>query len=632
MSRIQRRPSGYPYEPPRPRSPWAWGGAILLLGTLVAGLIGAAALLWRHLDVDSLLQAATGAPPPAVVEMVAEVPLPELTTTVSWTAHLYVPEHNAGFFPEPHYHSDLTERWGALLIDIGAGIRHVRGAAALDSLRAGELLVIPAAVCLDDDERSAIRRHVDRGGHLLATWALGARDAECEWVGFRFLKNLTDADAAGTLAGEPPTYMALPHGSVLAAGLPPGLRIELKTEPWITLRSGSSGIFWTDWALNPLGAPGGGAAGAAIARTDESGARIVWFGWRMDVAASERDQRLIERVAQNSALWAAGHLLAEVEPWPGGYRAAMAVTQDVEHSFRNSRRLAERFDAMDVPVTFYVVTQLAADYPEMARVLLAAGEVGTHGVDHRQIAGRLWGMQLAGLGQARDDVAGWTGVPPLGVRPPRELFDNYTLEAWRRSGGLYLAASNGARTAAPEIFDSPAGPVVVLPRVVDDDYTVMVTRGARSPDSLQAALLGALEKMRSLGGLDLVTLHTQLIDSDRRVDAVESTVRAAQAAGDVWIARASDIAVWWLARSGLELQVRERVDHSAVLSVRNSGADTVAAAWLHVYLPEERATYAAPEIGEIILESEYGPWGLRVKLPALAPGESLDILLPRRSA
>jgi hypothetical protein len=161
---------------------------------------------------------------------------------------------------------------------------------------------------------------------------------------------------------------------------------------------------------------------------------------------------------------------------------------------------------------------------------------------------------------------------------------------------------------------------------------VMVTRGETSPDSLRATFLGSLEKVRWLGGLDLLTVHTQLIDSDSRVDAVESAVRAAQEAGDVWIARASDIAVWWLGRSGLQLQVRERVDHSAVLSVRNSGADTVASAWLRVYLPGERATYAAPEIGEIILESEYGPWGLRVKLPALAPGESLDILLPRRSA
>ena len=67
----------------------------------------------------------------------------------------------------------------------------------------------------------------------------------------------------------------------------------------------------------------------------------------------------------------------------------------------------------------------------------------------------------------------------------------------------------------------------MLPRVVDDDYAVMIVRGKTSPDSLESALLSALHKMRSLGGLQLVTLHTQLIDNERRVDAVESVVRAA---------------------------------------------------------------------------------------------------------
>jgi peptidoglycan/xylan/chitin deacetylase (PgdA/CDA1 family) len=598
---------------------------------LVAGLIGAAVILWRYIDVDAVLQAATGEMPAPVTEMVADVPLPALTNTVSWTAHLYVPEHNAGFFPVARYHSDLNERWGALLVDIGAGIQHVRGAAALDSLGGAGLLVVAAAVCLDDDERDAIRRHVDSGGHMIATWALGVRDAECEWDGYRFLKDMTDADAAGTMAGLPPTYLTVPRGGVFSAGLPPGLRVELKTEPWVTVRSASSSVFWTDWALNPLSAPGGGAAGAAIARTTAEGSRIVWFGWRMDVAATERDRELLRRIAQNSALWAAGHVVADVDPWPDAHRSAMSVTQDVEHSFRNSRRLAERFAANHVPVTFFVVTQLAAEHPELAEVLSAAGEVATHSVDHRQVAGRLWSGQLAGLRQARIDVEGWMGVAPVGFRPPREVFDEYTLEAWRRSGGLYLAGSNYARTAAPEIFDTPAGPLVVLPRVVDDDYAVMVTRGETSPDSLRATFLGSIEKVRWLGGLDLLTVHSQLIDSYSRVDVVEAAVRAAQATGDVWIAQASDIADWWRHRSELKLQVHERVARSAVLSVSNNGTNAVSSAWLHVYLPEDRETYAAPEVREAIIDSYYDPWGLRVKVPTIAPGETIEILLPRRA-
>jgi peptidoglycan/xylan/chitin deacetylase (PgdA/CDA1 family) len=619
-------------EPPRPRTPWTWGAAILLLGALVAGLVGAAILLWRYIDVDSLIEAASDEAPPAVEEFVAEVPLPELPATAAWTAHIYISQRTAAFFPDPNYYPALIDRWESILAGLGADIGLLNGAPSIEELPAAELLVIPAAVCLEEGEREAIRRRVDDGGHLLVTWALGARDENCDWLGFDYLRDLAGAETAGTLEGEPPTYIVVPHGSVVAAGLPPGSRLELRTEPWITLRAGGSNVFWSDWALNPLSAPEGGVGSGAITHTTLSGTRIAWFGYRLDVAASRGDQRLLDRLAQNAALWAAGHVLAEVDPWPSGHRAAMAVTQDVEHSFNNSRRLAEGLSELDVPLTFFVVTQLARAHPELAGMLAAAGELGSHGVDHRQIAGRGWGTQLAGVNQARADMAEWSGELPLGFRPPRELFDSLTLEAWRRSGGLYLAASNSARSAAPAIFDLRSGRVVVLPRVVDDDYTIIVSRGQTRPDSLRAAFVASLEKMRALGGLNLVTLHSQLIDSRREVEAIASAAQAARDAGDVWLARTSEIAEWWLARSELELTVRERDDRSAILYVRNNGASAVESVWLHVYLPEEPATFAAPELGDIILESHYGLGGLRVRLPTIEAGASLEILLPRRPA
>jgi peptidoglycan/xylan/chitin deacetylase (PgdA/CDA1 family) len=619
-------------EPPRERTAWTWGAAIVLLGALVAGLVGGAILLWRHIDVDMLLEAATEEAPPPVDEFVAEVTLPELPATIGWTAHIYMSQRSASFFPDPDYYPALIDRWESILTGVGADVSLVSGAAGVEALPTGDVLAIPAAVCLEEGEREAIRRRVEDGGHLLVTWALGARDENCDWVGYDYLRDLAGAETAGTLEGEPPTYLVVPHGSVVAAGLPPGSRLELRTEPWITLRAGVSNVFWSDWALNPLSAPEGGVGGGAIARTTLSGTRIAWFGYRLDVAAGPRDQRLLDRLAQNAALWAAGHVLAEVDPWPAGYRAAMAVTQDAEHSFKNGRRLAEGLSELDVPLTFFVVTQLARAHPELAEVLAAAGELGSHSVDHRQIGGRVWGAQLAGISRARADMATWSGELPLGFRPPRELFDSLTLEAWRRSGGLYLAASNGARSAAPEIFDVRSGRVVVLPRVVDDDYTIIVTRGQTRPDSLYGAFVAGLEKMRTLGGLSLVTTHSQLIDSKRRVEAVASAARAAQDAGDVWLARTSEIAEWWLARSELQLTLRERDDRSAILRVRNNGTSAVESAWLHVYLPEDGATFAAPELGDIILESHYEAGGLRVRLPTVGSGESLEILLPRRPA
>ncbi len=596
------------------------------------GLLSAAVFLWRFIDIDSVLEAATLAPPPRVVDVTPDLSLPQLTGTAPWVANLYVSRNSAVFFPDKTYYAKLAARWDGLLETAGARVRHISGAEAVEALDADELLVVPAAVCLSDEDRAALARHVERGGHLLASWATGARGADCAWLGYDFMSELANAEAVGTLERRSPTFMAIPYGSPLAAGLPPGIRIELRNEPWIAARTPTSTAFWSDWALNPRAGPYGGVAAAATAVTHDAGGRVAWFGFRLDMGASEYDQQLIDRFVQNAALWAAGHVIADVDPWPGGYRTAMAVTQDVEHDFGNSRLLARRFADIEAPITFFVVSKLVRQDADLAEALLAAGEVGSHSVDHRQVAGRLWGNQLAALRQARNDVRGWTGERPLGLRPPREIYDQFTLEAWRRYGGLYVAGTNRARSAAPEIFTVPSGPVVVLPRVVDDDYAVMVVRGRNSADSLQAALLAALNKMRSLGGLNLVTLHTQLIDSPPRVDAVESVVRTAREAGDVWVAGTAELADWWMRRSQLEVRVRERTDLSAIVSVRNAGQLPISSAWVHVHLPGDAATYAAPEMGEDILDSEYGRSGLRIKLPTLAPGQFFNILLPRHAS
>ncbi|NIR45867.1 MAG: polysaccharide deacetylase family protein [Gemmatimonadetes bacterium] len=620
-------------EPGRGRQPWAWAGALLLLGTLAAGLIGAAATLWRYVDVDRLLEAAEDSPP-SFERPVAPVALPEPPATREWTAHLYRSAPSAAFFPDTGYHDELVARWTDLVREAGARVRSIAHAAAVDSLPPGATLVMPAALCLDSAERAAVVGHIERGGHLLASWALGARDGGCEWVGYEYLRRLTEAEAAATLEPEPPTYLTAVHGHALTAGLPPGLRIELRAEPWISLRSVGTAAFWSDRSLNPRpapGGPGGGAATSALATRTKAGGRIAWLGFRLDVGAESRDQRMVDHLARNAALWAGGHVVAEIEPWPGGARSALAVTQDVEHSFKNSRRLAERMAAIDAPVTFFVVSGLASEHPDLADALAGAGELASHSVDHRQMAGRGWASQLAGAMQTRADIEAWSEGAPLGLRPPREAYDSLTLAAWRRAGGRYIAASNGAGSVVPGVFELESGPLVVLPRVVDDDYTVIVARGRTSPDSLAATFLNGLQKMRSLGGLDLLTVHTQLMNSGRRLAAVESAVAAAREMGDVWVAPAAEIADWWLARSELELRMEGRQDGGTVLRLRNGGTSRVTSAWMHVYLPEDRGTYAAPEIGRLIPESHFEQDGLRVRLPALEPRASLEILLPRRS-
>ncbi len=76
--------------------------------------------------------------------------------------------------------------------------------------------------------------------------------------------------------------------------------------------------------------------------------------------------------------------------------------------------------------------------------------------------------------------------------------------------------------------------------------------------------------------------------------------------------------------------MKERPDRSLELSVRNDGVEPMSAVRLRVHLPEDGSRYAAPELGDRTLESQYAGSGLVVSLPTVGPDESLTILLPRR--
>nr|NIU72508.1 polysaccharide deacetylase family protein [Gammaproteobacteria bacterium] len=62
----------------------------------------------------------------------------------------------------------------------------------------------------------------------------------------------------------------------------------------------------------------------------------------------------------------------------------------------------------------FVVSGLAPEHPDLSGALAEAGELASHSVDHRQIAGRGWATQLTGAEQARTDIEAWSGRAPLG--------------------------------------------------------------------------------------------------------------------------------------------------------------------------------------------------------------------------
>jgi peptidoglycan/xylan/chitin deacetylase (PgdA/CDA1 family) len=612
---------------PRARAAGSWLGGILLLGILGGGVVVAAILLWENLDVRQLAPTMVTAPGP--------LPEPMFPPEPGWNAApfsvaLFNSPRNREYYPDTAYYSRVLAQWQGLLESLGGVVREVGSREDLQGLGPHEVLVIPEAPCLSMGEVAAIRAHLRAGGGIVSNWAVGARDEGCEWRGWQTVQELTGAGDVRELPAREGLYLTVPAGLPLSQGLDPGTRIELRPEPSLAVYLEGPRVFWSDWALNP--APdesGGGADVAAMAARLGGGGRTAWLGFRLSQAATPRDSILVERLARNGVLWAAGIATASPAPWPHGKRGALVLVQDVEADPGNAMTLAGVLGEVGLPGTFFVVSRAVLDDQDLAEALSAAGEVGSHTSDHTPVAGLPYQEQVVRLRRSWNEIRGWTGQGPVGLRPPEESFDAHSLEAWGEVGGRYVLAVNQARSGAPEVHRAGDGKVILIPRLMKDDYNVFVQEGAIRTERLTLAFLEGARKLRSIGGVAVVGLHTQILGTDRRMDAVRTLADTVRAQGDWWTAQAGEVAEWWGKRASVRVMVVPASTEAHGLPdilVEAPELEGIRGVWIDVSLPGGSDAVVPSVDGEPVSYSAT-EWGIRIPVGDLEPGQIRRISL-----
>jgi peptidoglycan/xylan/chitin deacetylase (PgdA/CDA1 family) len=617
---------------PRARDPWAWLGGTALLGILGAGVVAAAIVLWENIDMRRLLPPLAVAAPPLPAPQPLAAPARD---SASFEAVLFESARNRTYFPDSTYYDSALADWAALVHEAGGVVRRARSAAELGSLASTDVLVLVEAPCLSDAEVTAVRAHLRRAGSVVANWATGARDGQCGWRGWGAVAELTGAEDVREIPTREGLFLTVPSGVSMAPGLAPGTRIELRPDPSLALRLPGPRVYWSDWALNPRpDESGGGADVAAVATHSAGGGRVTWFGLRVGQAVTPMDSLRLRRMLLNGVWWAAGIPFAAAAPWPEGARAALVVSLDVEDEPRNALATADLLRERGLPGTFYVVSQLVQSDSDLATALSAAGEVGSQTSDHTPVTGLTPQDQRVRLRRSWIDVEQWTGRGPDGLHPPEEGFDAGTLAAWAAAGGTYLLATNEARSASPEIHQAGDARLVVLPRLLKDDYNIIVQDRVIRTSSLGQAYLSGMRKLHALGGLAVVAGHTQIMRSGGRVEALGTVLDSALAQGDWWIAPAVGVADWWSERAGVRLGfvatdagvLRPGIIAGGVgdLLVEAHPERDVTGLWVDVVLPAVTGALIPLLDGEPVAFTAT-EWGMRIPVGSLPAGTSRRI-------
>ena len=520
------------------------------------------------------------------------------------------------FYDDPRAYDRMLTAWSEMLEATGAEVRRITPAAAEGD--PSQVLAVVASPCLSAPARRAMQAAARRGRGVLFTGMTGVRDGGCREVGYGLIAELLGAARADTVPFLPDQYITVPSGSPLSLDIPPGARVTLKPAPHVAVRHPGRDAYYSDADLNPLPTDVTKMVDGALAHDLTDGRRVVYFGFELTTLADRPwEQAIMALLVRNAVALAAGVSLASPDAWPAGHVAAAVIAQDVEDEFENAARALDTLRTVGVPGTFFVVSDLAKAHESLTQAMATGGEVGTHTENHSRLGGSVE-LQRTRLATSQRDLTSLVGRPVRGMRPPEERFDQSTLVAWKDAGGSYVFGSNDGRVPSPEIIHVGDGPFVLLSRTVDDDFLTVRRAEILDPQRLASDQLDAFAKVHALGGLYIMSYHSNMLARTQTIAALGIVARALKADTSTWITTAGDAASWWMIRHEMTATVTRDGRGGLTLVVRNGSAVPSPATSVSISLPSGGRAAAATEGGLLPAQSGMA----RVRIPPLTAGGS----------
>ena len=255
--------------------------------------------------------------------------------------------------------------------------------------------------------------------------------------------------------------------------------------------------------------------------------------------------------------------------WPAGYRAALCVSIDVDGRYgeANARtpdafwinqtaydptgtvRLLDLLADVGVVGTFCWVGRVAEEQPDLVRRVVAEGhEIALHSWDHRAYNALSRDEQRADVARTREALAEIAGVTPTGHKSPGWRYDEQTFPLLQELGLRWVMDEPGGDLPYLMQPDPAREPLVQLPPSwLYDDYPFFVDR-LLTPGQTFEFWREDFEVLRAEGKLMCLTLHPFVSGRPGPSRAVARLLDVAIEEGDVWIARADQIAAWWRGR------------------------------------------------------------------------------------
>ena len=446
----------------------------------------------------------------------------------------------------------MLNQWRYFFSAKGIGYRDIHDE-DLPGLSPG-ILILPSSVALSLDERNAVRQFEQGGGSVLATWATGARAGNGEWQGWDFLKDQFGVTVSGEIAKVDNENFLAPFGdTAVSHTLPSGDRIWLGQLDERPLRITGGGHVAGRF-MDAVRTPDSSGANEAVVYNEYGSSRRVYFGfpetsWRFQ-------QPDIYALLLDVLDWLHRKPSAYLAYWPYPARAAQILEMDTEQGFPDAVNFARELDDSGFHGTFYCLTSVATQYPDVVKGLARRHELAYHGDVHDGFKGQAASLQSQRMDnmvrQMRTIMPDTSDIN--GFRPPLELYDNTTESVLHEKGFRHLLAdSNNTSGRLPYLSKAGstdiADGLVIFPRTQRDDINLL--RQGLEGDSMTRAMNLDFDLAVEMAALGVFSVHSQNFAAGSPVAKSMSQYLAhIRTAGEkVWVRPSGEIAKWWRDRS-----------------------------------------------------------------------------------
>lgn len=456
------------------------------------------------------------------------------------------------------------------------------------------VLVIPSALALSNAEREAILAFRARGGSVLATWATGSRAGNGEWAGWSFLESL-GARVVGELPRDSDDRQLTLHGeSPLNMHQPAGYRLWMgkTSESLLRLKGENSAARFMNWARVPDPQRQDETA-IAYAEVSPQEGRSAVFGFAE--TAWESRPFFAHLLFDDVLTWLRREPVIVKSAWPSGKLAAQVIEMDTEQGFENAAAFADMLRNIDYRGTFYLLTSVAKENPELTQRLARDFDIGYHGDVHVSFKDQPETTQSQRLQTMRGELAlvlGDTGKV-TGFRAPTEGYDATTERLLQKMGVRHHAADPSrieGRTPAVVKMDgvAAADALIVVPRTQRDDINLYWEK--LDVPGTQQALINDFDLTLETGALGFLSVHSQNFAPGSTLrEAMPGFLSHVQTRRPVvWMASGSEVAQWWRERERLVISsalAGKRLDFNLTLK----GDKPLKGATLVVSLPHRNA-------------------------------------------